>query len=213
MPFICSHNASHLEGPQCLNVLVFISALEENHEEFENVDFWYVPCNYSIVNVPVVMAKFVENQKCQLDVSVQVQGEMTGNFFWFCSDFFPFSFVSDFLSPLLLSTGAILYISFVNATTSYGCAFFEDLLPAIKIMNPLASLFAAVESIEDFGLYSEPYGNFSSYQHSGLSLTMINVPAWRRVEEILSSEVNVTASMTPCKCKKPSFRVFDMTLL
>jgi len=81
-------------------------------------------------------------------------------------------------------------------------------------MNPLASLFAAVESIEDFGLYFfEPNGNFSSYQHSGLSLTMINVPAWRRVEEILSSEVNVTASMTPCKCKKPSFRVFNMTLL
>ena len=165
MPFICSHNASHLEGPQCLNVLVFISAFEENREEFENVDFWYVPCNYSIVNVPVVMAKFVENQKCQLDVSIKVQGMWTGHF--------SFSFVSDFLSPLLLFPGAILYISFVNATTSYGCAFFEDLLPAIKIMNPLASLFAAVESIEDFGLYSEPYGNFSSYQHSGLSLTMI----------------------------------------
>ena len=108
----------------------------------------------------------------------------------------PFSSFSFFS----FSSGAVLYISFVNATESNGCEFFEDLLPAIKIMKPLASLFAAVEGIEDFGLnFFEPYGNFSSYQHSGLSLTMVNVPAWRRVEEILSSEVNVTASMTPCK--------------
>ena len=104
------------------------------------------------------------------------------------------------------SSDAILYISFVNATKSYGCAFFDDLVPAIKIMNPLASLFAAVEKIEDFGcLNNEPFGFLPAYQHSGLPLTMINVPAWERVEEILSSQVNVTASMTPCK-NKPQFR-------
>ena len=88
----------------------------------------------------------------------------------------------------------------MNATKSYGCLFFEDLIPAIKMMNPLASLFAAVEKIEDFGsLTWEPFGFLPSYQHSGLSLTMINVPTWQRVEKILSSEANVTASMTPCK--------------
>ena len=104
--------------------------------------------------------------------------------------FFTFSF----------SSGAILYISFVNATKLYGCKFFEDLIPAIKIMNPLASLFAAEEKIEDFGYFDfEPFGDFLSYEHSGLSLTMINVPTWQRVEKILSSEANVTASMTPCK--------------
>jgi len=78
--------------------------------------------------------------------------------------------------------------------------FFDELVPAITIMGPLASLFAAIESVDDFGyFYFEPYGVLPSYQHSGLSLTMINVPAWRRVEEILSSQANVTASMTPCK--------------
>ena len=102
--------------------------------------------------------------------------------------------------PFSFSSGAILYISFVNATKLYGCNFFGDLVPAVKIMNPLASLFAAVEKIEDFGYFNfEPFGNFLSYEHSGLSLTMINVPTWQRVEEILSSQVNVTASMTPCK--------------
>ena len=77
----------------------------------------------------------------------------------------------------------------MNATKSYGCVLFEDLLPAIKVMNPLASLFAAVENIDDFGCYYfEPFGDFPSYLHSGLSLMMINVPAWQREEEILSSE-------------------------
>ena len=136
------------------------------------------------------MAKFVEGQSCLLDTTVNVEGKRKRRR----------TRLSWLSLLLLLSPGAILYISFVNASKLSGCGFFEDLLPAIKIMNPLASLFAALESIEDFGyFYFEPYGNVTSYQHSGLSLTMINVPAWQRVEEILSSEVNVTASMTPCK--------------
>ena len=156
-----------------------------------NVDFWYMPCNYTIMNAPVVLAVFVEGQTCQLDTALNVNGgkrERKRKLGLFCSPFF------------FYSSDAILYISFVNATKSYGCRFFDDLIPAIKIMNPLASLFAAVETIEDFGFLSfEPFGALPSYQHSGLSLTMINVPAWQRVEEILSSQVNVTASMTPCK--------------
>ena len=108
-------------------------------------------------------------------------------------------------SFLFFFSDAILYISFVNATKSHGCTFFDEFILAIKTMNPLASLFAAVESVEDFGTpYFEPFGDFPSYEHSGLSLTMINVPAWQRVEEILSSEVNVTASMTPCKILFPA---------
>ena len=91
----------------------------------------------------------------------------------------------------------------MNATKLYGCQFFEDLVPAIKLLNPLAALFAAVEEVAALGyIYFEPYGNFTSYEHSGLSLTMINVPAWQRVEEILSSGANVTASMTPCKNRR-----------
>jgi len=50
-----------------------LSAIEENREVFDNVDFWYMPCNYSFVNAPAVMAKFVENQKCQLDTTVNVE--------------------------------------------------------------------------------------------------------------------------------------------
>ena len=42
---------------------------------FVNVDLWYVPCNYSIVNAPVVMAKFVEGQSCLLDTTVNVEGK------------------------------------------------------------------------------------------------------------------------------------------
>ena len=122
------------------------------------------------------------------------------SFFCFCLvHFLSFPFLSSSSSP-----DAILYISFVNATKYYGCNFFDDFIPAIKVMNPLASLFAAVETVDDFGSsFFEPFGDFPSYEHSGLSLTMINVPAWKKVEEILSSEVNVTASMTPCMKPTP----------
>jgi len=109
------------------------------------------------------------------------------------------------------SSDAILYISFVNATKSYGCRFFDDLLPAIIVMKPLASLYAVAETVDDFGsYYFEPFGDFPAYQDSGLSLTMINMPSWQRVEEILSSQVNVTASMTPCKRSHP-FSFFLLT--
>ena len=39
-----------------------------------NVDFWYMPCNYTIMNAPVVLAVFVEGQTCQLDTALNVNG-------------------------------------------------------------------------------------------------------------------------------------------
>jgi len=48
---------------------------EENHEVFANVDFWYVPCNYSIVDAPVVLATFVEGLTCQLNTSINEEEE------------------------------------------------------------------------------------------------------------------------------------------
>jgi len=49
--------------------------VEENGEVFINVDFWYMPGNYSIVNAPVVLAIFMEDQTCQLDTTINVHGE------------------------------------------------------------------------------------------------------------------------------------------
>ena len=56
-------------------MLSYCFSVAENHEVFVNVDLWYVPCNYSIVNAPVVMAKFVEGQSCLLDTTVNVEGK------------------------------------------------------------------------------------------------------------------------------------------
>jgi len=90
-------------------LLFSLLLLKENHEEFVNVDFWYMPCNYSIVDAPVVMAKFVENQKCQLDISVEVQGELAGSFFWFCFLFlfFLICFLPSFFPQALFCTSVL----------------------------------------------------------------------------------------------------------
>ena len=71
-----------------------LSFSEGNHEVFVNVDFWYMPCNYSIVNAPVVLAVFVEGQTCQLDTALNVNGgkrERKRKLGLFCSPFFFFT--------------------------------------------------------------------------------------------------------------------------
>ena len=84
----------------------------------------------------------------------------------------------------------------MDATQRHGCLFFDDLLGDIKDMKPLASLYDVKESNDDFGCVDfEPFGDFPSYEHSGLSLSMINVPSWMKVEEILSSQVNVNVPL------------------
>jgi len=156
-----------------------------------------MPGNYSIVNAPVVLAIFMEDQTCQLDTTINVHGEKRRKEE---VDFGKWQWLFLLLLLLLLLFRDHLVSQLGDSQSTWLCVFFDELVPAITIMGPLASLFAAIESVDDFGyFYFEPYGVLPSYQHSGLSLTMINVPAWRRVEEILSSQANVTASMTPCK--------------
>ena len=66
-------------------------------------------------------------------------------------------------------------------------------------MAPLVTVITSNRHSPDIGDLSEPYGSLDSYQNSGLALTLINIPAWTVVEQIIASTPNVTASITPCK--------------
>ena len=46
-----------------------------------NVDFWYMPNDYNVSQVPFVAARFVSGTGCQLDTSMAVNGER--RFYWF----------------------------------------------------------------------------------------------------------------------------------
>ena len=101
-----------------------------------------------------------------------------------------------FVSPV---SGAILYVNFVNGTETNGCHFYSHLIAAITQMGPLVTVITSNRHSTDIGDLSEPYGSLDSYQNSGLALTLINIPAWTVVEQIIASTPNVTASITPCK--------------
>jgi len=76
-------------------------------------------------------------------------------------------------------------------------------------MSPLVTLITSNKHSPDFGDMTEPYGDLDSYQTSGLSLTLINIPSWSMVDEFIASSnatAPLTASISPCKTQ-PSFLI------
>jgi len=112
---------------------------------------------------------------------------------------FPPPFFPLFSHSSLTFAGAILYVNFVNGTKNNGCYYYDQIIAAITQMAPLVTVITSNRHSTDIGDLSEPYGSLDSYQNSGLALTLINIPAWTVVEQIIASTPNVTASITPCK--------------
>ena len=87
----------------------------------------------------------------------------------------------------------------MNGTNNNGCVYYQAVIADIETLGPLVSIFTSAAPGVDTGtIWDENFGDLSSYQHSGLALTLLNLTAWPIFEGILKTTANPTASATPC---------------